>query len=179
MLRWLLIIVVSLVGLIAVVAVVGWTMPREHVASSWVTIQQRPDSVWAVVRDLAGVDAWWPAVERSERLNDERGREMYRHVQKSGFAMPLVVTESVPPSRFVTEIAATDGAFGGTWTYEVTPANGVTRVNLTEQGWIANPIFRFMANTVLGTHRTMDGYLTALGKRFGEEVTPVHEGGAN
>jgi uncharacterized protein YndB with AHSA1/START domain len=176
MFRWLLIIVAALVGLVAVVAIAGWMMPREHVASSAVTIQQPPDSVWTVVRDLASVDAWWPEVEKSERVNDQRGREMYRHVQKSGFEMPLLVTESVSPSRLVTEIAPANTPFGGTWTYEVGPADGGTRVTITEQGWIANPIFRFMANVFFGMHGAMDSYLRALGRRFGEDVTPVHQG---
>ena len=27
---------------------------------------------------------------------------------------------------------------------------------------------------VMGPHRSIDGYLTSLGKHFGKEVTPVH-----
>lgn len=176
MLKWLLIVGVGLVGLVAAVALIGWTMPREHIASSTVIIQRPPDRVWAVVRDLAAVDTWWPDVQRSERVDDERGREVYRHVQKSGYAMSFVVVESKPPSILVTEIDATSNApFGGRWTYQIAPMDGGSRVTITEDGWIANPFFRFMANLFLGMHRTMDSYLEALGRHFGEAVTPLHQ----
>ena len=57
--------------------------------------------------------------------------------------------------------------------YWVEPCEGGTRVTVTEAGWIANPFFRVMAQ-LGGFHGTIDGYLTALGARFGEAVTPEH-----
>jgi uncharacterized protein YndB with AHSA1/START domain len=177
MLRWLLITVVALIALVAVVGIVGWMMPREHIAASSVIIEQPADSVWVVVRDLAGVDAWWPEVKQSERVADEQGREMYRQELKTGFSMALVVVESESPHRLVTEIdASTDPPFGGSWTYEITPRDGASRVTITERGWISNPFFRFMANAFFGMHGTMDSYLEALGAAFNQPVVPVHEG---
>jgi hypothetical protein len=46
-------------------------------------------------------------------------------------------------------------------------------VTLTERGWIANPLFRFLSRFVFGYYRTQEGYLRALGKRLGETVTPA------
>lgn len=176
MLKWILTVGLGVVGLVAGVAIIGWMMPREHVASSAAVIQQPPERVWEAVRDLAAAESWWPDVERSERVDDERGREVYRHVQKSGYAMSLVVAEANPPSMLVTEIDATANApFGGTWTYRIEPTDRGSRVTITEDGWIANPFFRFMANLVFGMHGTMDSYLEALGRRFGEAVTPLHQ----
>lgn len=90
-------------------------------------------------------------------------------------SMPLEIAESQPPARLVTRIASPPGAaFGGTWTYEVRAADGGSRLTITEDGWVANPLFRFMAHTIFGVHGTMDGYLKALGTRFGETVEPEH-----
>ena len=47
-------------------------------------------------------------------------------------------------------------------------------MTVTEQGWVANPLFRFLSRVVFGHYGTLDSYLTALGKRFGEDVMPVH-----
>jgi uncharacterized protein YndB with AHSA1/START domain len=175
MLKWLLIAGGAVLALVLVVVVVGLLLPREHVASSTVVLRQPPDSVWAVVRSLGAVDAWWPEITRVEPLADALGREGWRQHMKSGYPLPLVVTEDRPPARLVTEIASAPGApFGGTWTYDIEPAEGGSRVTIIERGWIANPIFRFMANVFFGMHGTMDGYLRALGRRFGEDVTPVH-----
>lgn len=177
MLKWVLTGVAVLVGLVAIVAVVGVLLPREHSATSSIVLGQPPDSVWPVVRDVGLLADWWPDVDRVERVEDPAGREVWRQHLRVGVPMAIVVTEDVPPTRFVTEIDAPDGApFGGSWTYEVHAADGGTRVTITEDGWIANPFFRFMANLVFGVHGTMDSYLEALGHRFNEDVQPVHEG---
>jgi hypothetical protein len=42
---------------------------------------------------------------------------------------------------------------------------------VTERGWIANPVFRFMSRFIFGYYGTQESYVRALGKRFGEEVT--------
>ncbi len=173
--KWLLIVLLALVGLVAAVTLVGMLMPRDHVASSSVIVGQPPDSIWPVVRSFDQLAAWWPDVRSVERGSGSEGREAYRLDMTSG-QLPLVVRESSPPSRLVTEIDPTAGGpFGGTWTYVITPVDGGSRVTVTEDGWISNPIFRFVANVFLGMHANIDGYLRALGQRFGEELTPVHE----
>jgi uncharacterized protein YndB with AHSA1/START domain len=131
--------------------------------------------VWSVIRDLGGVTGWWPDIRRAERLPDTGGHEAWRHVMKQGFAMPVIVVESQAPRRLVTQIDSPPGAaFGGRWTYEIAPADSGSRVSVTEHGWIANPIFRFMSRVVFGYYGTLDRYLKNLGKRFGQDVTPTH-----
>jgi uncharacterized protein YndB with AHSA1/START domain len=171
--KWMLRIAVVLVAAIVALLVAGMLLPREHVATSAVTLRQPPESVWAVVRDLGGLPDWWSEVATSERVADPAGREVWRQ-EVGGFPMTFVVTEAAAPRRLVTTIEPrADAAFGGTWTYALTPASGGTRVIVTEAGWIANPLFRVMAN-VMGLHATVDGYLAALGRRFGETITPEH-----
>ncbi|MGH7671430.1 MAG: SRPBCC family protein [Gemmatimonadales bacterium] len=172
--KWVVIAVAGLIALVALPALIGAFIPREHRATSTVMLHQPPDSVWSVIRDLGGVTRWWPEVKSSERMPDAAGREAWR--QKSGgFDVPLVVTESQAPRRLVTEIVAQEGAaFGGTWTYDLAPVDGGTRVTVTEAGWISNPIFRFLSRVVFGYYGTLDGYLKHLGKKFGEDVRPAH-----
>lgn len=133
--KWLLYGIGGVVALVLLVALVGALLPREHVATSRITLRQPPDTVWKVVRDLGGITAWWPDLKQAERAPDQ----------------------------------------GGSWIYEIAPADGGSRVSVTERGWIANPIFRFMARVVFGYHGTLDSYLKALGRKFGEEVAPTHE----
>lgn len=82
--------------------------------------------------------------------------------------MLLEVVEDDPPRRLVGRIVDTGAPFGGSWTYQVTPVDGGSRVSVTEDGWVSNPIFRFMARFVFGYHSTLDSYLRALGRRFGD-----------
>jgi hypothetical protein len=113
-------------------------------------------------------------MKESVRLADKDGHEAWGQ-KVGGFDMPLVILEAQAPRRLVTKIDSPAGAaFGGTWTYELTPDGAGTRISVTEAGWIANPIFRFMSRFLFGYYGSLDGYLKALGKRYGETVTPAH-----
>lgn len=173
--KWLLVIVGVLVVLLLVVVIIGYLLPREHVATSSIVIHQPPETVWMVVRDLGNAAEWWEQVTKVERVDDPEGREVWCQHLKTG-PLPLVVMQDDPPRRLVTQInVPDDAAFGGTWTYEIAPVADGSRVRITEAGFINNPFFRFMAVVFFGMHGTMDGYLTALGRRFDEDVTPVHD----
>jgi hypothetical protein len=74
----------------------------------------------------------------------------------------------------VTEIVAEKLPFSGVWTYEIEPVAAGSRVTITEDGEVFNPIFRLVARLFLGHHTTIDRCLEALGQRFGEQVIPVH-----
>jgi len=173
--KWVLVILGALVGLIALMVLIGAFVPREHRATSTVLLRQPVDSVWKVMRDLGGVPTWWPEVKESVRQPDRNGHEVWRQ-KMSSWDVPLLVIESAPPRRLVTQIDTSAGtAFGGTWTYELTPDSGRgTKISVTEAGWIGNPIFRFLSRFVFGYYGSLDGYLKALGKHFGEEVRPAH-----
>lgn len=170
--KWVLIVLGGVIGLVVLMALVGAFLPRDHRATSMITLRQAPDSVWQVVRDLGGAGAWWPEVKEVSRLPDRDGKETWRQKMRD-FDAAFLVLESTAPVRLVTQIDGGKGAaFGGTWTYELAAVDGGTRVTVTEAGWISNPIFRVMAR-LFGFYGTLDSYLKALGTRFGETVAPA------
>lgn len=168
-----LIIVGSLVGLVALSFVVGAFMPRDHVATSEITLRQPADSIYAVLRNFGDMPKWWKDVTESERVPGTPG-ERWRQ-KMGGMDMQLDVVSATPPLQFVTKIVEDQGLpFGGTWTYALSPGASGTVVTVTEQGWVGPPPFRVMSR-IMGHNATLDGLLTALGARFGETVTPVHK----
>ena len=173
--KWVLIVMGGLAALFALMTLIGLFVSREHRATSTIALRQSPDSIWKVVRDRGNGPTWWPALNSAERLPDRAGREVWRQ-KMSGFDVPIIVLESTPPKKLVTQIdPKARAAFGGTWTYELTPeSTGGTRVRVTETGWIGNPVFRFMSRFLFGYYGSLDGYLRALAKRFGETVEPTH-----
>lgn len=174
--KWVLIIVGILVGLVILMALIGALLPRTHVAASAVTLRQPPESVWKVVRDLGAMPSWWGEVKTSTRLADQGGREAWSQTLRNNFTMPVVIEAEEPPRRLTTLIDSPPGAaFGGRWIYEITPVAEGSRVRVTERGWIANPVFRFLSRFVFGYYGTQQSYLRALGKVFGEDVAPVRE----
>ena len=166
-------IVIALIAVVGVLALIGMSLPRSHRASSRITLRKPIGEVWNAVRDLGTLQGTWSELKSARRLPDEAGREVWQQ-NAGGFAMRLIIEQATPPSRLVTRIdAAPDAAFGGTWTYDLTPADGGTQLTVTEDGYVGNPIFRVMMQ-VMGVHKTADGYLKALGTKLGETVQPVH-----
>ena len=52
---WVLIAIGGLAGLVALMALIGAFVPRQHRATSTITLRQQADSVWQVVRDISSV----------------------------------------------------------------------------------------------------------------------------
>lgn len=175
MLRWILLVLAVVVVLVVVLAIIGSLLPRDHSASSRITLSQPPEAVWLVIADPEGVPNWWPEVARSEPMPESvEGRPRVRQTTKRGDLMILEVEQSEPPTRLRTLVVTGPGdPFGGTWTYQLSPTDGGTTLTITEDGWVSNPIFRVIMQA-MGTHRTLDSYLSALARRFGESTAPAH-----
>ena len=143
--RWILIGLAVLVGLMVLVTVIGAFLPRDHTASRSLVLHQPPNTVWATIRDLEGAAAWWSQSEVKAEVVEDR-----------------------PPTKLVTRVVTGPRApFGGTWTWEIAAAPGGSRLTITERGWIAVPPFRVVAH-LMGLDATIKSYLTALAKKFGE-----------
>ena len=173
MLRFLRRIIVLGLVLGALAYGIGWTMPRDHVASSRIQLSAPRDSVWAVLRNFGDYPKWDTDFKSSVRGESHNGRETW--VQESGgMTMSIAITQAQPPSRLVTEIVTDEkSAWGGVWTYDIVSNGAGTEVTITEEGWIKSPPFRVMMK-LMGVHSTMDGVLKNLGARFGDTVTPEH-----
>ena len=85
---------------------------------------------------------------------------------KKGSALTLQTIELAPERRLVRKIADPQLPFGGSWTYELTPTADGCILQITENGEIYNPVFRFMARFVLGYTRSIEGYLDSLERRL-------------
>jgi len=172
--QWVILVVGALVVVGLGLVVVGMLLPRQHMATSTIDLSQPPAEVWALVRDLGQVPAFWPEIKSSVRQPDRDGREVWLQTMKNGFALPLVIEEDRPPTRLMTRIAIEGKApFGGTWTYDLAESGTGSRVRVTEDGFVDNALFRVISK-MMGHHSTIDSYLTALGKRLGQSVKPVH-----
>jgi hypothetical protein len=138
--KWILIGIAAVGAVVALVAVIGATLPRNHVASRSLAVRRSPEEIWPVIMQAT---------------------------VSSG--VPVDVIQSDPPRRQVTRVKDTEKMFGGTWTITVTPTATGGTLTITEDGWVGNPIFRFVSRYVIGHHATMDGMLKEVAKKFGEE----------
>lgn len=102
-----------------------------------------------------------------KHMPDQNGMPAWVETSDSG-TIPFETLVSQPPSKLVIRIADPKLPFGGTWTYEITPVAGGSRLRIREDGEVYNPVFRFLTRFVFGYYGTMDTYLKSLAKKFGE-----------
>ena len=166
----LLIAVGTLVGLFALVWICGMMLPSRHVASRSLRLARPPGEVWTLLADFASYGKWAPEVSGTSRLADQNGHPVW--AMQGKWAMPLELEVVEPPRRLVTRIADPKLPFGGTWTWEVSADGAGTRVDVTERGEIKAPLFRTLTRFVFGYTSTMDAYLKAMARHFGEAAAP-------
>jgi uncharacterized protein YndB with AHSA1/START domain len=159
---WIAYIGGGLVGLVALMALIGLALPRAHLAARRAVLAQPPAAVWAALVDLDAQPRWRRGLKKIERQGDRR----FRETTGQG-AITFEVVEERPPELRITRIADDNLPFGGRWIYELTPDGAGTRLTITEDGFIKNPVFRFLARTVFSTSATMEAFLRDLGAHFG------------
>lgn len=164
----------SLVLLIGVAGIIGFTLPRHHHATSRAFFHAPPDSVWAVVAGIERSPEWRTDLTGVRRLPDRGGHPVWEQDSRGG-AWPLELTRVTPPTKLVAAVADSAQGYGGAWTYTLASERGGTRVTVTEEGFVDNPMFRFLAHFVFGLHSSQQQYLRDLGRRLGETVVPEDE----
>ena len=168
--KWVLVAAGAIIGLVALVALIGSLLPKNHVASRTARLQQPPEAVWQVITDFAAQPSWQSDLRGVERLPDQNGHPVWKEIRKGG---PLILenVEFTPPRRMVRRIADPSLPFGGNWTYQIEPSAGGCTLTITENGEVYNPIFRFVSRFLMDQASTIEAYLKALGKKLGQEVS--------
>src|SRR5215217_2035423 len=158
--RWLLIIVGILVLAVVIVAAVGAALPQNHTASRTAQLSVPAESVWTVITDVTKVE-----IQSASPL---------RWVELSGGdRIAYEATTFEPSAHLVTRITDKSLPFGGSWDYRLEPVGDGTKVTITENGEVYNPIFRFVSRFVMGHTATIDKYLGALAGKTGGAYVPT------
>ena len=169
--KWILIVLGVIVGLILLIGFVGMLIPKSHVASRKARFNQTPETVWDAITDFQGQPSWRTNLTKVERLPDRDGNAVWRETSKRTGPLTMMIMTSDPPHRMVGQIVD-NRSFGGTWTYEIISTDRGCALTITENGEIYNPIFRVFARFVFGYTATMETYLKQLGTKFGEAIEP-------
>ena len=140
--RWVLRTIIALVGVVGVIALIGYFLPVAHEASRSADFTKPPDQVFALIADPSSYKGWWDGAE-----------------------VKTEVVERVSPTKLVTKIVG-ETQFGGTWTFDIAPTPNGSRMTITERGEIYNVVFRTLAKYVFGYAGTMDSFLEAAQKKL-------------
>jgi hypothetical protein len=166
--KWILLAAAVVVAIAMIVTIVGALLPKHHVVSRRARFHQPPAVIWETI---AGPPTWRPDVRSFEELPDRDGRRVWRELDKHGQKIVFERVESNAPVSMVTRIADPKLPFGGSWSHRISPVDGGSLLTITEDGEVYNPIFRFVSRFIIGHSASLEKYLTALGNKFGEQVT--------
>lgn len=169
---WSLVVVGGTLFAGLLVAALGTRLPVGHSAKVSRMVHAPPDAVWKVITDVEAFPLWRSGVREAARLDDQDGLPAWIESGRSG-SMTFQVVSWEPPRRMVTRIADEGLPFGGTWTYllESAAPHG-TRVTITEDGEIYNPLFRFIARFIIGYDGTLRAYLDGLERDLADSHEP-------
>ena len=164
-------IIVVIGLLVALMALIGWRLPRQHSATRSILLHKSPETVYAVARNFGSMPSWRGYLKTVTVTTAPDGRVHFREDGKQG-SVNYELAEDIPAQRMVTRITDTDLGYSGKWTYIFNAEGANTRVSITEDGDVSNVIFRFLSRYAFGHTATIDTYLKSLGNHFGESVTP-------
>ena len=146
MLKTLGLLVTLLLVTIFLIIIIGYSLPKDHVAARAVSLRQPSADVFALISNFKDEPSWRADVQQVKMLPERDGHTRFIEKSKNG-TMPFEVEESALPWRMVTRIDGKNLPFGGRWIFEISPTADGCRLNITERGEVYNPVFRFLIGT--------------------------------
>jgi hypothetical protein len=156
---------IAVAVVIVAVMAIGTMLPKRHIVSRSAVFHAGAEKLFSLAN---GTQAWRPDVKTCT-ITEHNGQRYQQETDRHGHAI-LYEVEAADSDRIVRRIATHGLPFGGSWTITFTPEDGKTRVRITEDGEVYNPVFRFISKFVMGETATIDAYLKAMGKTVGEDV---------
>jgi hypothetical protein len=161
--KFLLIVMATLVALLLLVIIIGMLLPKTHTASRSAVFKTTPEQLFALID---GPQTWRSNVKKYERVSCRQWRETDNH----GTIIMYEAVERDPPTLLKTRIVTGNLPYSGTWTLNLEPGDGLTVLRITEQGEVYNPAFRFVSRFVIGHTRTIDNYIRDLEVATGQKA---------
>lgn len=167
------VLALTLVLLILIVAVaayaVGSRLPVNHVTTVTGIIPTSPEKTFALITNIASAPTWRHDVKAVNILPQDQGRNHWIEDLGHGTTMNFLATRTDPvitsgpdTGHARRDVLLSDPAFGGTWTYELSPGSSPDQTNLriTETGYINPPLYRFAMAHIFGPTKNLDRYMS-------------------
>lgn len=151
------IVLLIISSLVLGILVLGWSLPKVHVAQKTVTFPYPRSLVWAKMRDLSGQVQWRPDVEKIEILNSTSGKEEWVEFPKQGAKLYFRTVAITEQERW--EMETFDSPVLVHWTGILTDTKeGGTEVFFEEQATVSNPVFRIFAFLFIDLNKLIEEY---------------------
>ena len=163
--RWVIFTVLIAAAVVALVAGIGWMLPKAHSASRTAQYPAAPGAVFAAIADVGQYASWRSDITSVDLLPTDDGT-VFRETGSNG-QITYRIEALVPPTRMVSRIADPSLPFGGSWTFEVVAAaGGGSALTITEDGEVYNPIFRFISHFFMSPTATIEMFQNDLARHL-------------
>lgn len=170
---WILYIVSGLIGLVLVMGAIGLALPAAHLVARRAKLGKPASEIWQALADLDGQSRWRRGLRGIEHLDPRGGKPCFRELTSQGVITYVLDEDCAPtsstPGVRITRIADDRLPFGGRWIYELAPDSTLT---ITEDGFVKNPVFRFLSKTVFSQTATLEHFLRSLAMHLGSDAAP-------
>lgn len=156
------------VGLIVLASIIGLFLPTERMATRTLTLPHEPELVWRIVSDVEQYPFWMQDLRAVKRLDDENGGETWELDYEAQDASMIEITEKEPMRVFATRLRGEPGMEASrTIRFASRDGDSACTLEITEQGHIRNPFYRFVGSIML-TRGTLTPFVDRLSRRAGE-----------
>lgn len=156
----IIIIILTIVALLAItVFIIGYLLPVKHTVTVSADFIASKKKVWNVVFDVSKYPKWRSDVKKVDVNSTGRGWVEYGNDNES---LTYEIVEAQEEKLLATQIQDKDKPFGGGWVITMQDSGNRTRVTITENGEVYNPIFRFVSKFIFGHTATANRYLADL-----------------
>lgn len=146
----------------------GLSLPQQHHERVTVDLPASQAQVWDLLTAYADMPKWWDQVKTVKEGQAPNGAVITWNEDEHGQRVGFVTKEQKRPKLLVREIYDPKEAlgWGGTWTFRLEKLGKGkpvrTRLSVTEDGFVSNPLFRVLIAKVFGYQRQLASFTTAL-----------------
>lgn len=149
---------------VVLLASVGQLLPRQQGASLTRIFPEAPEVLWQLITDLDNQPTWRRNLTRVERLPDQGGRTAWLEFHGRD-AEAVRVADARAPLRLVTERVGEDATAEATWEWELAPVEEGSRLTLTRQVVVDQPLARAVGFVFQAPRREVERALADLSER--------------
>lgn len=151
--------------LVALVYFTGFFLPKSHTAEGDIVINAPIDSVWDALVNVDGYIDWRDDLKDLERVDEDTWVEVGPKDDRLTFS----ITEQTKPNKLVVIIDDDELPFGGEWVYTLEEQSADnTKLIITENGEVYNPLFRFMSYFFLDPTASLTAFQEDLNRHLTE-----------
>jgi hypothetical protein len=143
---------------IAVIYLIGRSMPIEHTASLSRIFETPPEKIYLLIKNFKEYSNWRPNLKEIKPISDVSWVE----VDSRGESMTYSFIRDKKNILVESKIMNEDKPFGGYWIFDIRKSGKNTELKITENGKVFPPVFRFLARYVFGHESTMKSYMNYM-----------------